>query len=356
MKSYFLKPQFYKSYIRPILFSLPPEFSQKIAYMVLEKRIFQKLISDNLLVNNPKLTTKFVGIELNNPVGLAAGYDKNCKHITATEKLGFSYLVCGTIINNPRYGNPKPRISRLPKDNALINSLGFPSEGLNQIIHNLNKSKNHNNPIILSISGLNINEILNCYKKLETYANAFEINISSPNTKGLKLFQDHKILKELFIKLNEIRTKPIIIKIPPYTNSKKDVYKSVNYHDKNQIMKIVQTCLEQSIDGITVSNTTPITSNKLQSKSGGLSGKPIFENMIEMIRDIKYEVGQKIDISACGGISTGKDVLEAIKAGAKATQIYTSLIYEGPGIVKIINEEILSLLKENEDLMSLQSK
>ena len=243
MKSYFLKPQFYKSYIRPILFSLPPEFSQKIADMVLEKKIFQKLISDNLLVNNPKLTTKFVGIELNNPVGLAAGYDKNCKHITATEKLGFSYLVCGTIINNPRYGNPKPRISRLPKDNALINSLGFPSEGLNQIIHNLNKSKNHNNPIILSISGLNINEILNCYKKLETYANAFEINISSPNTKGLKLFQDLKILKELFIKLNEIRTKPIIIKIPPYTNSKKDVYKSVNYHNKNQIMKIVQTCL-----------------------------------------------------------------------------------------------------------------
>ena len=95
-------------------------------------------------------------------------------------------------------------------------------------------------------------------------------------------------------------TKPIIIKIPPYTNSKKRIYKSVNYHDKNQIMQIVQTCLEQSIDGITVSNTTPITSNKLQSKSGGLSGKPIFENMLEMIQDIKYEVGQKIDINACG--------------------------------------------------------
>ena len=115
-------------------------------------------------------------------------------------------------------------------------------------------------------------------------------------------------------------------------------------------MRIIQTCLEGSIDGLTVSNTTPIFSNNLQSKSGGLSGQPIFENMLEMIRDIKDEVGSKIDINACGGISSGKDVLEAIKAGAKTTQIYTSLIYEGPGIVKTINQELLSLLKENEDL------
>ena len=104
------------------------------------------MVSNSLTINNPKLTTKFVGIKLNNPVGLAAGYDKNCKHIKALEKLGFSYLVCGTIINNPRYGNPKPRILRLPKDNALINSLGFPSEGLNQIIY---KAKLWDHPLLI---------------------------------------------------------------------------------------------------------------------------------------------------------------------------------------------------------------
>lgn len=356
MKSYFLKPKFYKSFIRPILFKLPPEFSQKLADKALNNLILQQIISNNLTVNNPKLTTEFVGIKLNNPIGLAAGYDKNCKNIKALEKLGFGYLVCGTIIHNARTGNPKPRIVRLKKDNGLINSLGFPSEGINQIIQNLDKDKNNNVPIILSISGLNIDEIINCYKKVENYADAFEINISSPNTKGLKLFQDQKILKELFVRLNKIRRKPLIIKIPPYTNYKSPIYDSTKYHDKDQIMRIVQTCLEESIEGLTISNTTPIFNNNLKTKSGGLSGKPVFENMLDIINDIKLEVGSKIDINACGGISTGKDILEAIKVGAKSAQIYTSLVYEGPGIVKAINEEILSLLNENDNLASLVSK
>jgi len=350
MKSYFFKPQLYKNLVRPLLFKLPPETSQKIADTILDSKIFQILISDSLSINNSKLETEFVGIKLNNPVGLAAGYDKNCNHITALETLGFGYLVCGTIINNPKEGNPKPRIFRVPKDKALLNSLGFPSQGLNQIIHNLNQNKINNKPLILSISGLNIDEIINCYKKLEGFCDAFEINISSPNTQGLKIFQDTQILKKLLIRLNEIRTKPIIVKIPPYTNSKNTLYKSAIYHDKDQIMRILQTCLEESIDGITVSNTTPIVSNNLRSKSGGLSGKPLLENMLEIVTDIKHMSGSSIDINACGGISSGKDVLEAIKAGAKAIQIYTSLIYEGPRIVKNINKELLSLLKPNENL------
>ena len=339
--------QLYNFIIRPILFSLPPETAQKIGTFPLRFKIpVKKMFAP--INNNILLTTEYCGIKINNPVGTAAGLDKDCMFIPGILSLGFGYLTVGTITASPLKGNSAPRIMRDTQQKAIVNALGFPNNGveaaikkLDSIQQKLNKD-NIQTPIIASISGINIDDIVYCHKKIEPLVNGIEINISSPNTEGLKIIHEKSTLSKLLTRINDMRTKPLVIKMPHLIDSTKN-----NTLKIPELLEMVSIITENNIDGITIANSMPIIDSRLSTGNGGMSGKPLFNNMIKIIQEIDKEFKGKIKIHACGGIFSGEDAWSAIEAGAETIQIYSSFIYRGPTIASLINSELLKLKKNS---------
>ena len=334
--------QIYKNLLRPILFNFAPETAWGISDFALSQTWFWKLLGGTFEHHNDLLTSSVAGIPISNPVGLAAGYDKDCKFLGSLERLGFGYVMGGTVTKNPRPGNPKPRIIRLKDQNALINSLGFPGKGLTHAISEMSKlkSKPKRSVRVLSVSGTEISDITECHQKLEPFCDGIELNISSPNTKGLRIFQETSNLRSLIVSVNENRSKPLLVKMPPY--------KSEEGIDENAL-NLGRICMEEKVEGLTVSNTIPMDSDELAVGHGGLSGSPLFENTLEMVTSYKKEFGSGLEINACGGISTGYEAYEALKSGATSIQILTSLIYQGPKVVQNINRDLGELFMKNGD-------
>ena len=255
------------------------------------------------------------------------------------EHLGFGYVIGGTITKEPRTGNPSPRLLRSRKDKSLINSMGFPGEGLQAAAKRLeNLPVNPSAIRIVSISGTTIDDIVTCQTTIQTLCSAIEVNISSPNTSGLRIFQEKPHLLKLLESLNQNKKVPIFVKFPPFIESQD---KSMT----TEIRHLIEACLKSEVDAITVANTIPVEDKRLAVGKGGLSGSKLFENTLSMINIIKSEYGYKIDVNACGGISTGDRVYQLIQAGASSIQLYTSLVYEGPGLVKDIKTDLARLLK-----------
>lgn len=338
-----INPDTYRTFIKPLLFRLSPEAAQSVAHIALKQHQLWRAASPLLQVQNSRLEVDFAGIRLANPVGLAAGYDKDCEALPALTAMGFGYLTCGTITEMPRAGNPAPRVIRYESDEAIVNSYGFPSKGVEYAALQLEQAQPLLNgaPIVASVSGVAADEIVRCHQRLEPLVSAIEVNISSPNTLGLRIFQQPDTLRQLLGRLNDHRIKPLFVKIPPYL-----VTPSIGSEQKDLALSMVDVCIEQGVEAVTVSNTWPIRDSRLAVGAGGLSGRPVFADMLQMVADISAEAGGKIAISACGGIFDGEDALAAIQAGATTVQILTSLIYRGPGIVRRINEQMLSLMDE----------
>ena len=328
--------QIYKNLIRPILFTLPPETAWHLSDVGLSQTWFWKMNWANFDFHSDLLASKVAGLPIANPVGLAAGYDKNCKFISSLEELGFGYVMGGTITKDPRPGNPKPRVIRLKNEKALINALGFPGNGLEKALLEMAKLKGHpqESVRILSVSGTDTPDISECHQKLEPFCDAIEINISSPNTRGLRIFQEPGKLRSLLQAVNEHRNKPILVKMPPYRS---------NEGTDENALNLARVCIEEKVEGLTVSNTIPIEHTGLAIGQGGLSGSPLFENTISMVETYKNEFQDNIEINACGGISNGTQAYDALKSGATSIQILTSLIYEGPRVVQNINRELNEL-------------
>ena len=336
-----INPNTYNAFIKPLLFRLPPETAQSVARLALKQRQIWSAASSFLQVDNARLEVDLAGIRLANPVGLAAGYDKDCEALPSLASIGFGYLTCGTVTEMPRAGNPAPRVIRYESDEALINSLGFPNKGVEYTALQLQQAAPllNGTPVVASVSGVAIDEILRCHQRLEPLAAAIEINISSPNTLELRIFQQADTLRQLLAQINEQRHKPLFVKLPPYIETP-----SIGSEQKNMVLSLVDVCIEQGVEAVTVSNTWPARDSRLAVGTGGLSGKPVFADMLQMVADIRAEAGSRLAINACGGIFSGEDALAAIQAGATTVQILTSLIYRGPGIVRRINEQMLSLM------------
>lgn len=285
------------------------------------------------------LETELAGIKLKNPVGLAAGYDKNCKLIPGLSSLGFGYLVTGTVTKEPKIGNPKPRVFRRKEEKALINALGFPGQGLKEAkkaIQKGTKSRN-SSKVIVSISGVEIEEILQCHAELEPLVAATEINISSPNTAGLRVFQHETKLSKLLELINNQKTKPVLIKMPPFLTGDND-------KSEREVLTLAQVCVDQGISALTVSNTLPTADKQLAVGRGGLSGEPLFDNTLRMVGTYKTLFGNKIQINACGGISEGNQAFALLKEGANTIQLLTSLVYEGPSVVNTLKKDLSQLI------------
>ena len=290
-----------------------------------------------MTVADERLRVTLGSLTLPNPIGLAAGFDKNCEMSKTLFRLGFGYLTLGTITLNPREGNPRPRIWRRP-GHSLNNSMGLPNIGVQRIIPNLLKEKEkHVAPLIVSISGLGVEEFVECYRKIESFADGIELNISSPNTAGVRVFQEPPILSRLLEEIGKVRDSkiPIWVKIPPYFDEK----------GRENVLDLVAVCVNRSVDGITAINTKPVKEQRASIGTGGLSGPPIFEDMIRIVKEIYTQTGGRIPINACGGISTGGDAWRALESGASSVQLYTALIYQGPTVASRLNRELLEMLK-----------
>ena len=343
-----LHPDTYKAFVRPILFKLSPETAQSAAEFALKPEFLWRRLAPFLTVSSERLEVDLAGIRLRNPVGLAAGYDKDCHVLPSLAALGFGYVTGGTVTESPRPGNPMPRVIRYTKDESLINSLGFPSKGLNHAARQLKRSQHAraDAPVVVSVSGVTIDEIVNCHKRLEPLVDAVEVNISSPNTSGLRAFQEPHTLSDLLARINEIRRKPIFIKLPPYSSPEE--LPSAGDEGRERVMALVDVCMELGVEALTVSNSWPAKDSRLAVGSGGLSGRVVFRDTVRMVSDIRSAIGDRAAINACGGIFTADDAWRAIKAGATTVQLLTGLIYRGPGVVKRINEGLLDRMDEEQ--------
>ena len=332
------------SILRPYIFSLDPEIAHDLAIKSLKANILPK--SFFTVENEELLQTHLFNNKLPNPIGLAAGFDKSAEVYNSLFRFGFGFIEIGTVTPKRQLGNPKPRIFRLEKDRALINRLGFNNHGSEVI----SKRISNNQP--KGILGINIGpnkDTLNkeedyytCFTRLSIYGNYVTINISSPNTKGLREFHDHKEMEKLLAGLNKIKKdkkidQPIVIKLSP------DI-------DEGDISGTVELIKKYDIQGIIISNTTDSNRQNLsdtkKNEIGGLSGKPLQDISTSLIKKFYKETKGKIKIIGVGGVDSGKSAFEKISAGADAIQLYTGMVYKGPGIVKDIKKELLSILKK----------
>ena len=295
--------------------------------------------------NNKYLEREVFGIKFPNPVGLAAGFDKNAEIYKQMHDHGFGFIEIGTVTPKPQDGNPKKRIFRLVNDDAIINRLGFNNDGVDQIVNRLKKNIN---VIIGGNIGKNkdtpnekaADDYLICFQKLYDHVDYFAVNVSSPNTPHLRDLQNTEGLRSILIPLideNKKRlNKPILLKISPDLNN-------------SDIVSIVDLIQELKIDGIITTNTTLSreklkSDNKLKSQKGGLSGAPLRNRSTEVISLIhKYSKGN-VPIIGVGGIMSADDALEKLNAGASLIQVYTGFIYNGPSFIYKINREIIKSL------------
>lgn len=322
----------YKRTLRPLLFSVPPDWSHNFGEFVFRRKLLWRLLEPYFGTKFPSLATNIAGIAISSPVGVAAGCDKDCRFLGSLLSLGFGYVVGGTVTVAPQPGNPRPRLLRKPDVQGIINSLGFPSDGSEIVSRRLKKTRSQ--PKIISVSGITQDQIIADLAVLEPHVDASEVNISSPNTDGLATFHAPIVLKDLLERLNDVRTKPLFVKIPPYGNER----------TQPEVLSLISIIKDAGVNGVTVANTHPTLAPELAVGKGGLSGKPVFDTMLQMVKDIRREAGQGLVINACGGIFSTIDAISALKAGADSIQIYTGLIYEGPGIARRINQGLADYL------------
>jgi dihydroorotate dehydrogenase len=302
-------------WVIPLLRRIEPERSHSIGMFLMKFLREQKFGNISLSVK-----TKF-GI-IKNPIGLAAGFDKTGRHLSTLEKLGFGYLVTGTITSKPWKGHPKPRIVRNPAQKTLVNCLGFPNPGAYAFIENIRKQK-ITVPIIASISGQTEDSILECYEKIQPFVSGIEVNLSSPNTERLKDLREIESFDNLAKKLITSKKKPTYLKTPPFYNEEQS--------QKN--LKLIKKWSDFGFEGVTSGNSIPVVEPRLSIGSGGLSGPPLFKYTVDAIAQIKEMVREDFEINSVGGISTANEARQILDQGAKTIQIFTSLAYDGPKLI-----------------------
>jgi len=326
---------------------LPPETAHQITLKLLKSNF---KIYRNKTQQFKTLKQTILGIDFPNPLGLAAGFDKNAEVIKSMLSFGFGFVEVGTITPKPQKGNQKPRIFRLIEDEAVINHLGFNNDGCEKILKNLKSFyKNDNYAGVVGINiGKNkltqndIDDYLYCIEKLGSYGNYITINISSPNTPGLRDLQlrgrVETLIKKIQNKQNEIKqiiNKPIFIKISPDLNDE-------------QLRDIALMSLANNVKGLIISNSTIRRPNTLiseyKNEVGGLSGRPIFLDSTLVLKKMYSLTNGQISLIGVGGVSNGNECYEKIKAGASLVQIYTALVYSGPKIINNIIKELNGLI------------
>ncbi len=349
----------YKNFIRPLLFIGDPETTHEHALALLSKMTpFEGVLGQLFSVQDPRLQVNVDSLTFSNPVGLAGGFDKNAVAVRTIASFGFGFMEIGAVTALAQPGNPKPRLYRLPEDQALINRLGFNNEGAAAVAQRLRALRENGKPLKVPL-GVNLGrskivetkdavaDFLSAFEKLFPYGDFFTLNVSSPNTPQLRDLQEKNLLRGLLQAIQEkngalaarlgVKPKPILVKIAP------DM-------DFTQADDIIEVAMAEKISGLIATNATAFLRETLTSGSkepGGLSGKPLKSLATSFVRHLYRAVGGKLPIIGVGGIFSAEDAYEKIKAGAMAVQIYTGFVYEGPAAVKRINQGLIRLIERD---------
>ena len=338
----------YKQLIRPLFFCFDPEkihhFTFSLVRVTSKIPGFSSIYKSLYLVDDKRLETEVFGLKFKNPVGLAAGFDKDAKLYKELSNFGFGFIEIGTLTPKGQEGNPKTRLFRLKEDSAIINRMGFNNGGVLEAVERLKS-----NPGVLIGGNIGKNKVTPneeatsdyeiCFDALYDYVDYFVVNVSSPNTPNLRALQDKEPLTQLLQTLQnknlaKPKQKPILLKIAPDLTDE-------------QLLDIIDIVNETKIAGVIATNTT-ISREGLQSENktemGGLSGKPLTKRSTEVIRFLSQKSNKAFPIIGVGGIHSADDAIEKLEAGASLVQLYTGFIYEGPALVKAINKKILSRL------------
>lgn len=341
----------YKFFVRPLLFLLDAEAAHHFSFSsirILSRMGFSILFKKLFVLEDDRLERTLFGLKFKNPIGLAAGFDKDAKLYNELSDFGFGFIEIGTLTPKPQKGNPKKRLFRLKVDEGLINRMGFNNAGVFDAVERLKKT---HRVLVGGNIGKNkatpnkdaVKDYLICFDALFDHVNYFVVNVSSPNTPGLRELQEKKPLMQLLLKLKRenqkyaarigVKEKPILLKIAPDLTDA-------------QLMDIIDIVTNTGIDGVIATNTT-ISRKGLKShltvveEKGGLSGKPLTKRSTEVIRFLAEKSNKAFPIIGVGGIHSEKDAIEKLEAGADLIQLYTGFIYEGPGLLKRINKAIL---------------
>jgi len=319
---------------RPALFAIPAEAAHGLAVFALANR----LVPGRGGADDPVLASRAFGLDFPNPIGLAAGFDKDARAMAGALALGFGFVEAGTVTPRPQPGNPKPRLFRLAEDHAVINRLGFNSGGLERFVARMKRKPPK------GVVGANVgrnkdgtdDDFATGAAALAALADYLVVNVSSPNTPGLRDLQRRDALTALIAKVNAVRGKtPLLVKVAP----------DLSGAEREEIAAVV---MGEAVDGLIVGNTTvarPHLKSRHRAEAGGLSGAPLFGPSTEVLADFHRLTRGRVTLVGCGGVSSGAEAYAKIRAGASLVQLYSALVYRGPGLVAEIKRDLAARLK-----------
>jgi dihydroorotate dehydrogenase len=317
----------YSAVGRPAFLALPPEAAHRVANALLGLPLAWRHMGG--APDDPSLRTSLAGIELRNPIGLAAGFDKTCAHLDSLGRLGFGYVVGGTITRAPRRGNPKPRIVRYPDRGSMVNAMGLPNPGAAGAAVNLAR-RPRTAPRFVSVADEAVPDAVATVRALAPLADAIELNASCPNVSWGRDRDNEAHLAELLDAIAAETQLPVLVKLPPFDGEV----------EREVVLALAGIAAEHGAAGITCANTRPHEEPRLEVGRGGLSGRDLSEATPRMVAAVRRATD--LPVHACGGVSTPEDVRACLEAGAATVQIYTGLIYRGPGLVGELCRSLLA--------------
>jgi dihydroorotate dehydrogenase len=307
---------------RPLFFSLPPETAHRVAGALLELP-FARPLASRAARSTPDsaLVVQMGDLSFANPIGLAAGFDKTCSHLGALGRLGFGYVVGGTITRSARAGNAKPRIARSPATRSMVNAMGLPNPGAAAAARNLQRD-HPSVPRFVSVADEAVDDALGAFDLLLPHADGIELNASCPNVSWGRDRDDEEHLKTLITAMRQRTAKPLLVKLPPF----------VTEVERRVVLALASIAQEAGADALTCSNTRTVADGRLAAGAGGLSGKALWPHTARIVAEVRAATGETMPVNACGGIFTADDALTCLQAGAATVQVYSALIYRGPGV------------------------
>jgi dihydroorotate dehydrogenase len=323
----------YSAVGRPLFFALPPESAHRLAGAMLGFPLPWSRLGH--ATDDPSLRTIVAGLPLRNPIGLAAGFDKTCAHLDALVELGFGYVVGGTITRKPRAGNAKPRVVRYPAKASMANAMGLPNPGAERAAVTLAGRVRPAGIRLVSVADEAVEDAVEAFSLLEPHADGVELNASCPNVSWGRDRDNEAHLRELVTAMRARSAKPLFVKLPPFTTGV----------ERDVVLALASIAQESGASGLTCSNTRPVHEARLSVGGGGLSGRALWERTPSIVAEVRAATGDVMPINACGGVSTADEVLACLEVGATTVQVYSALIYEGPGIVGTLTQGLARALR-----------
>jgi dihydroorotate dehydrogenase len=323
----------YRSLLRPALFHVDPEAAHRLAMLALRWELPWRLIPEPH-PGPAVLRTVVAGIELANPIGLAAGVDKTGRAIPGLARLGFGYLVVGSFTRLPRVGNARPRLLRHPDREAIVNHLGLPNPGIDRVRAALRRLPAGAPPVVASVAGFNASELLDGAAALEPSVSAIEIGLICPNTTAEEQSDELEKLEAVAEGLRAQRRKPVFVKLPPF-------------HDEAQrahVLRMADLCAAAGLEGVSVSGTRRTRDPGLAASEGSLAGRPVFQDTLRMVGEVAQRIGGRVAIKASGGAFDGDDAAALLDAGANTVEVYSAFIYRGPFVARSMSRELVAAL------------